>query len=102
MAKPKKYTPEFKAKVVLELLESGEKVGVVAARHGLNPTMLSGWRRQLLEGAADVFAGSRSEKEAKEAAEKHEEEVENLHRIIGRLTVERDYLQQRYREIAGR
>lgn len=101
MAKPKKHSPEFKAKVVLELLESGERVGVVSARYGLNPTMVSGWRRQLLDGAADVFSAS-AEKSLKEAREKHEEEVENLHRIIGQLTVERDYLQRRYREIAGR
>ncbi len=101
MAKQKKYTPEFKAKVVLELLESGEKIGVVSARHGLNPTMVSGWRRQLLDGAAGVFSDS-SERDLREAREKHEEEVGNLHRIIGRLTVERNYLHQRFKEAAGR
>ena len=101
MSRQKKHSPEFKAKVVIELLESGERVGVVAAKYGLNPTMVSGWRRQLLDGAAGVF-GDGSEKNLKEAQEKHEEEVENLHRIIGRLTVERDYLQQRYRDITGR
>ena len=101
MAKQKKYSPEFKAKVVLELLESGEKIGVVSSRYGLNPTMVSGWRRQLLDGAAGVFS-DRSEKSVREAAEKHEKEVENLRRIIGRLTVERDYLQQRFGEAAGR
>lgn len=101
MTKPKKYTPEFKAKVVLELLESGEKIGVVSAKYGLNPTMVSGWRRQLLDGAASVFSDN-AEKALREEREKHEEEVEDLHRIIGRLTVERDYLQRSCRDIIGR
>lgn len=102
MAKRKTYSPEFKAKVVLELIEGDDSLSVVASRYDINPTMLSGWRRQLLDNASVVFASEKEERARQAAAEKHEQEVDNLHRIIGQVTVERDYLQRRVQEIISR
>ena len=56
MTKKKVYSPEFKAKVVRELVEGDDSVGVVAARHHLNANMVSGWRRQLFDNAEVIFA----------------------------------------------
>lgn len=95
MAKPKKYTSEFKAKVVRELIEGDQTLSQVASKHGLNPTMISGWRRQLLDNAALVFEKDSAEAKLLEERQAHESEVDDLHRIIGGLTVERDYLQRR-------
>lgn len=43
MTKKKHYTPEFKAKVVCELVEGNDSLAVVAARYQLNANMLSGF-----------------------------------------------------------
>jgi len=98
----KRYPAEFKAKAVRELLEGGATLGEVASKYDVNPTMLSGWRRQLLDNAPGVFDAERSIKERREADERHEGEVDNLNRIIGELTVERDYLQRSFRKATGR
>ena len=98
MTKKEVYPPEFKAKIVRELVEGDDSVGVVAARHHLNANMISGWRKQLFDDAAVVFAQEQEIKKGREVQEKHEEEVDNLNRIIGQLTVERDYLQRRLRK----
>lgn len=94
MTKKKVYPPEFKAKIVRELVEGDDSVGVVAARHHLNANMISGWRKQLFDDAALVFAQEQEIKKDREIQEKHDKEVDNLNRIIGQLTVERDYLQR--------
>ena len=94
MTKKKVYPPEFKAKIVRELVEGDDSVGVVAASHHLNAGMVARWRKQLFDDAAIVFAQEQELRKDRELQEKHDREVDNLNRIIGQLTVERDYLQR--------
>lgn len=94
MTKKKNYSPEFKAGIVRELVEGDDSVSVVAARHHLNANMVSGWRKQLFDNAQVIFAQDRRIREMDEERRGHREEVDNLNRIIGQLTVERDYLQR--------
>ena len=96
------YSAEFKAKVVLELIEGENPIGIVASKYDLNPTMLARWRRQFLENASMVFSSQSDEHKHLKEEEEHVKEVDNLNRIIGELTVERDYLQKRVRTIIGR
>lgn len=100
--KRKRHSAELKARAVRELLEGNATLSQVASKYGINPTMLSGWRRQLLENASEVFNCEKAIKGRREADEKHESEVGNLNRMIGALTVERDYLQRSVREACGR
>ena len=53
--KRKKYSSEFKAKVALAALKNEETTAELAQRFGVHPTMISTWKRSLLEGAADIF-----------------------------------------------
>src|SRR5258708_8113713 len=48
----RKWSGEDKARIVAEILASGDSVCAVARRHGLSPQQLFGWRRQLRESAA--------------------------------------------------
>jgi transposase len=43
------FSDEDKARIVAEVVTSGESVSGVARRHGLSPQQLFGWRRQLRE-----------------------------------------------------
>jgi transposase len=54
----RKWSDEDKARIVAEIVASGDSVCSVARRHGLSPQQLFGWRRQL-RGAA----GGHSESE---------------------------------------
>lgn len=100
--KRRRYSAEFKAKAVRELLEGNATLSEVASKYDVNPTMLSTWRKQLFDNASTVFDTEKAIKERREADEKHESEVDNLNRIIGSLTVQRDYLQRSVRKISGR
>ena len=84
--KRKQYSNEFKAKVALSAIRGDETVPQLAARHGLHPTQINAWKRQLTEQAAEVFSRSNGSKP------EHEHGADDLHRVIGQLTVERDFL----------
>lgn len=61
MEKRNRYTAEFKAKVVLELLTEEATLNQVAAKYQLNPQMLSQWKSDFVKNAATVFIRSKDE-----------------------------------------
>ena len=61
----------------------------LTVKYGVHQTMINAWKKQAVEGMADVFSGR---SEAVEAA--RDGEVEKLHAMIGQLVVERDFLKR--------
>ncbi|MEO8392873.1 MAG: IS3 family transposase [Chloroflexota bacterium] len=88
------YSPEFKAKVVREVLREDKTLSQVAAAHGLHPNLVSQWRDQALAGLTSLFSRTKeSEWAAKEAA--HEQEKQELYAEIGRLTTQLSWLKKK-------
>jgi transposase-like protein len=87
MAKRRRFTADFKAKVALEALRGDRTAQEIAARHQVHPNQVSTWKRQALDGLVGVFSNG-GEADVRE----HEAEVKELHAKIGQLTVERDFL----------
>lgn len=46
----RRYSAEQKLALVEETIQLGMTVSTVARQHGVSPSLLSGWRRLLLEG----------------------------------------------------
>ena len=85
----KTHSPQFKAKVALAAIQNDETVAQIASRSGVHPTMVSTWKRQMLEDAADIF--DKRHKSRKQAEAKTDE----LYRQIGQLMVENDFLSKK-------
>jgi len=56
MAKRRNFTDQFKAKVALGALRGDKTIQEIAAQHQVHPNQVSTWKRQAVEGMADVFA----------------------------------------------
>jgi len=55
MSKRRTHSPEFKAKVAMEAISGSKTLQEIAADHAVHPIQVSQWKRQLLEGASDLF-----------------------------------------------
>ena len=80
------YSSEFKAKIALAAIRGDETIPQLAARYGIHPTQINSWKRQLIEQAAELFSRNNS------ASKENGQTVDDVHRVIGQLTVERDFL----------
>ena len=94
MSKRRKYTAEFKAEIVLQVLSGEDELGAIASRHQLNPNQIRAWRAQFLEKAPTLFEESKAAKEAAEREAALEGEKAAMLKTIGQLTLERDFLME--------
>ena len=91
----KTYTSEFKAKVVIEVLQGEKGLSEIAAQYNLNPNMVRNWKSEFLENASTIFENPKKAARRKEEALKKEKET--MLKTIGQLTIERDFLQDCFR-----
>ena len=93
----RKYTPEFKAKIVLEVIQGDRELGEIAAENNLNPNMVRTWKAEFVKNANRVFNERQSEKEIRRKEAELEQERNQMLKTIGQLTLERDFLQDVFR-----
>lgn len=92
----KVHSAGFKAKVALAAMKELQTVSQLASKHGVHPTQIHQWKKQLLEGAEGVFnsvGGKRSGKEAEECS------MAELYEQIGRLKMELEWLKKKAERI---
>lgn len=89
--KRKRYSAEYKAKVAREALKEEATIAEIAARFSIHPNQVSEWKKQALEGLADIFEGKAGRNDTA-----HEAQIRHLHAKIGQLTVERDFLENAF------
>ena len=83
------HTPAFKAQVALAAVKGDRTINEVAAQFGVHPTLIHGWKNQLLAGAEAIFAsGAR-------VATPPEDRSAELFEQIGRLKVELDWVKKK-------
>jgi transposase-like protein len=87
----KKIDPAIKAKAALEALKGELTIAEIAAKFQVHPNMVTGWKRELLDNAAGIFDHARERRAEAEVQEK----IDNLHKSIGEITMENDWLKKK-------
>jgi len=81
MTKHRQFTPEFKAKVVLEIISGQKTAADIGREHNLKADLVSKWKAQFLAEAASVFQRS-------EQADPQQARIAELERLAGKLSLE--------------
>ncbi len=88
--KRRKFSKEFKTKVVLDALKERETIESLAKKYELQPTQISLWKAQALNNFSAVFSKENPDEKIKE-----EKDVQNLYAQIGQQKVEIDFLKKK-------
>jgi transposase-like protein len=96
----KRYTNQFKAQVVQEILKEEKTLNQLAAEHGVHPNQLKRWKAIALEGLPSLF--SKDDQAAQAVAASHEQQINELYAEIGRLTTELTWLKKSWPTPPGR
>lgn len=83
MQNRRKFSKEFKEETVKLANQSGVTLNQLGAELGLNPNMISRWRRELSESGSGAFRGK---------GHARDEEMARLKRELARVKKERDFL----------
>lgn len=89
----KRYTQEFKQRVLREV-GTGETVAAVARRFAVSRQLIYEWREKQRDGVLD---DTRPDREAQ-----LQREVGELHRKVGQLTMENEFLKKTLQRIEQR
>jgi len=101
MKKRREYAPEYKAKMVLEILREERTMSDIASREGINVNQLGNWKNEFLKNAARAFSQSRDEKAALRQAKEIREKEREYQAKVGQLTIEVDWLKKKYEQVYG-
>jgi putative transposase len=94
------FSPEFKAQVVLQLLREENTVNELAAKHQISPVVIGRWKTEFMERASEVFMKGPSDTE--QALNEKEEQIAELERKVGQLTIEVDWMKKKSKELFNR
>ena len=96
------YSPEMKAKIVLELLTENRTTGEIASKYEINIREIQRWRKEFLENIGRIFGETKIEKDAKNKEKELEQREKELMAKVGELTIENDWLKKKSIEIFGK
>lgn len=90
----RRYTAEFKAQLVRQILSEEKSVALLAAEHGIHPNQLYQWRDIALQTLPLLFS-DQSTKEQALKEEAHSKQVHDLYAQIGKLTTQLEWLKKK-------
>jgi transposase len=88
--KRQQHAAGFKAKVALAAVKEMKSISELASQFGVHPSQIHSWKKQLLEGAEELFLSGVEKRQQGD-----QPEVAELYEQIGRLKVELEWLKKK-------
>ena len=95
------YSADFKAKLVLELLEGEKTINEIASQYEIIPKNLKNWKKEFLENMSLAFDKSAVVKEYKEEIETLKKDKDMIAKKLGETIVEKDFLEGKLVSLAS-
>lgn len=88
--KRRTFSEKFKAGIALEALKERKPLSVIASENKIHPNQISGWKKQLLTRAPEIFESGNTKKGKSE-----DELTAPLYEEIGRLRMDMKWLKKK-------
>lgn len=88
----RKFSADFKAKVVLEALKERSTIEELAKKYELHPNQITLWKKEFLVNASAAFENSNKKESLKKD---RDEEIIGLYAKIGQIQIENDFLKKK-------
>ena len=89
------FDDSFKTKIALEAIREEKTLPELASEYEIHPNQITKWKREFEQGAETVFSGVKDTKKELIKLRKEKEELENL---IGKQTIEINWLKKKYKQ----
>lgn len=93
------YSAAFKSKLVLEVLANEKPLSTIASEHNVTPKNLQNWKKTFLDNVEIAMEPSKAVKEYKVDLAAAKEENEMLTKIVGKITVEKEWLAKKLKSL---
>jgi len=82
MVNRRKYSAEFKAKVVLDIIANGKSLSAASREYKIKDSVLSRWKAEFIERSASVFSENGKQQDGRD------ERIAELERMVGKMAME--------------
>jgi len=93
--KRRQFSADHKTKIVLEVLQSDSTLNQIASKYEIASNVIQNWKKQFLENASIAMEPSKVIKEYKAEIDEKDKEIDNLHKALGKATIELEFVQKK-------
>lgn len=91
--KHKVFSPQEKAQVALAAIKSEKTMAQISSDYQVHSTQIGLWKKQALDNFTELFKDNH--KKEKQIKITHQEELDNLYKVIGQRDIELDWLKKK-------
>jgi transposase-like protein len=89
----RKFSPEEKARMVLEILKEEKTVSQLASEEGIHTNVLNRWKLEAVQNLSQLFVDDR--KGITKMKQDYEQQIEELYGEVGKLSTQLSWLKKK-------
>ena len=93
----RRFTAEQKVRILREHLDNQVKISELAEKYRIRPSVIRRWKKELFEGALDIFSGKHKNKRARDSKEVQlQRKITAMQEVITEIATENLQLRKKY------
>lgn len=90
---PRTFSPQEKALVALAAIKGDKTVAQISSEYQVHPTQIGLWKKQAMDNFTELFKDNHKKEKQKDF--EHQNELDNLYKLIGQRDIELDWLKKK-------